>query len=65
MLRLMVWFCMTLIVFWGLCSVGPSKIADDDRSYLRLSFWDCARVDSVGGFGYCKLISLTTDGVLC
>ena len=25
----------------------------------------CARVDSVGGSGYCKLIFLTTDGVLC
>ena len=25
----------------------------------------CARVDLVGGSGYCKLTFLTTDGVLC
>ena len=25
----------------------------------------CARVNSVGGFGYCRLIFLTTGGVLC
>ena len=43
----------------------PPKIGDDDRK----CFWDClvsccARVNSVGGFGYCRLIFLTTGGVL-
>ena len=50
----------------------PPKIGDSDRK----CFWDCvppqlswegscACDDFVGGFGNCKLIFLTTGGVLC
>ena len=40
------------------------------ETVIRNCFWDClvsccARVNFVGGFGNCKLIFLTTGGVLC
>ena len=62
--------CMTLIVFLGprqRRSLQKLEMMIVSRS---LVVWDClvsccARVDSVGGFGYCKLIFLTTDGVFC
>ena len=61
--------CMTLIVFLGprqRRSLQKLEMVIVSRS---LVVWDClvsccARVNSVGGFGYCKLNFLTTDGVL-
>ena len=62
--------CMTLIVF-----LRPRQRRSLQKLQMMivsrsLVVWDClvsccARVNSVGGFGYCKLIFLTTDGVFC
>ena len=61
--------CMTLIVFRTTAASVRQKLEMMIVS-RPLVVWDClengcARVNSVGGFGYCKLIFLTTDGVLC
>ena len=61
--------CMTLIVFLGPWQRRSLKKLEMMIVSRPLVVWDClengcARVNSVGGFGYCKLIFLTTDGVL-
>ena len=47
----------------------PPKIGDGDCNCIGATWYClvscCARVNSVGGFGNCRLIFLTTGGVLC
>ena len=67
--------CMTLIVFFFFFFffLGPRQRRSLQKLEMMivsrsLVVWDClvsccARVDSVGGFGYCKPIFLTTDEI--
>ena len=57
--------CMTLIVFRTTAASIPLKLEMMIVSIGTVLNRSCACVNSVGGFGYCKLIFLTTDGVLC